>query len=541
MVLKLSTLLEKLLYLDPDRNCASRAFEKEASASDPDKGRGARASGDARASAEAREDRAGTTLIQTRGHLRDVEIDRITDDSRELTERSIFAITQLSGQHLESALQRNPAAMIIPPSMKESKALQSYCKKGIIIHGTIPARSRTEYLLSRAAGELYGHPDRHLRLTAITGTNGKTSISRMLYHAWKKSSRCCGVIGTLGANYYVDGREHSIHTGYTTPRSYQLLKLLSQMKEAGVEVVALEASSEALALGRLEGICFHRAVFCGLTVDHLDYHRTMARYFLAKAHLFTLLKRSQGTAIVQSLIRTGEDEYSQKLQRYLKRLDVPFETLEEFQEFELNMPVEFNQRNASLAWKASDADFDAALFADMPDVPGRMNRIEILEGLDAIVDYAHTPDALDRILRQLRNRNYDRLFCVFGCGGNRDASKRIMMGRSALENATDVIVTDDNPRKENPAGIRKSILEAQYLPDLKPAFETLEEIGDRRQAINSALNRALALVQTGKKCCVLVAGKGHEDYQIYGNEKRHFSDAEVILEYKSQKRQEASS
>ena len=474
---------------------------------------------------------ADNAVFEVQGHIRPVEVDLITDDSRQLTERSIFAITELSYQHLESALQRNPALIIAPRNLMADSRLQDFKARGAVLRGLPPARSRPEWILSRLAGILHDHPDRKLTLVAVTGTNGKTSITRMIYHAWKKAGKSCAVIGTLGATYYKDGEEVNIQTGYTTPRSYQLLELLSQMHSSGVELVALEASSEALALGRLEAIHLSKAVFCGLSVDHLDYHKTMNRYFMAKAHLFTILARSGGKAIIQDLSQIAEDRYSKRLQTYAQRLGLQKRVLSSFRDFELHVPVEFNVRNANLAWYASGLDYDPGLFKDMPDVPGRMNRIEVSPGLDAIVDYAQTPDALERILSQLKASGYDALFCVFGCGGNRDPSKRPLMGRAAMELADFVIITDDNPRKEDPASIRSAILNARELPDLRPAFADLREVADRRDAIIGALERANELAGVGKKCCVLIAGKGHEDYQIYGTQKKHFSDQEVVMEF----------
>lgn len=469
-------------------------------------------------------------LFEVVGSIGDVTVDCITDDSRDLTENSVFAITALSIQHLESAIARKPALIIAPRSMLDSPELRKSSHSAILC-GSKPARSLPEWILASIAGIFYEHPDHELQITAVTGTNGKTSISRMIYHAWKQSGLSCGVIGTLGATLFQNGMETQIQTGYTTPRSYQLLALLRKMKDAGIEKVALEASSEALALGRLETIQLHQALFCGLSVDHLDYHGTMQRYFMAKVHLFTLLARSQGQAIIQDLSKTENDAYSKKLQRYIKRNGTKIQVVDEFQQFRLNVPVDFNQRNANLAWKASGLPFDDSLFESMPDVPGRMNRIQFSDSVDAIIDYAHTPDALYRILSQLRGRGYDRLYCVFGCGGNRDPSKRVMMGRAALELSTHVIVTDDNPRKEDPSSIRQAILKARDLPDLNSSAE-IQEIADRRQAIRHALLSAQKR-QKGHYC-VLIAGKGHEDYQIYGTEKRHFSDQEVVMELKQE-------
>ncbi|HBS06031.1 MAG TPA: hypothetical protein DEA96_13775 [Leptospiraceae bacterium] len=462
------------------------------------------------------------------GDASSVEVDRITDDSRELTSNSVFAITALSRQHLESALLKKPALIIAPPVMRNSQDLKLFAQEGAVLLGKRPARSRPEWILARLAGIFYQHPDRKIQITAVTGTNGKTSISRMLYHAWKSAGENCGVIGTLGATYISGGEEIQIHTGYTTPRSYQLLALLKGMSDRGVQKVALEASSEALALGRLETIHLHQAIFCGLSVDHLDYHRTMSRYFMAKIHLFTLLARSKGTAIIQDLSGQETDLHAKKIHRYLERTNTEYRIIDSFHEFKLNAPVEFNQRNANLAWQASGLEFNENMFASMPDVPGRMNRIAVQKNVDAIIDYAHTPDALRRILEQLKEQGYDQLICVFGCGGNRDSSKRVLMGRAAMELATEVIVTDDNPRKEDPSRIRSQIMKARELPDLKPAYRRLLEIPDRREAIQQALEMASSETASGLRACVLIAGKGHEDYQIYGTEKKHFSDYEVV-------------
>ncbi|MCB1304199.1 MAG: UDP-N-acetylmuramoyl-L-alanyl-D-glutamate--2,6-diaminopimelate ligase, partial [Leptospiraceae bacterium] len=517
--------------------------------------------------------------VTIRGHVRDTNIDTITDDSREVTSRSIFAVTALSEKHLADALERKPALLIIPRSLLSSLS-KDYLREGAVAFGTRPARSRPEWILGSMAGHLYEHPDRSMELVAVTGTNGKTSISQMIYFSWKSQGQPCGVIGTLGARWFDGEKEITLDTGYTTPRSYQLLQLLQQMQRAGIRRVALEASSEALALGRLEGIRISKAVFCGLSMDHLNYHKTMSRYFMAKLHLFALLRRSQGHAIIQDLTdyriskkpvdseqphsltsRPGSDRAARRLERFLLRSNGSFEIVSEFRPFALNVSVEFNVRNANLAWRASGLNYAKDLFASMSDVPGRMNKIEVGPGIDAIVDYAHTPDALERILEQLRTAGYNKLICVFGCGGDRDRGKRIPMGRAAFTGADVAIVTDDNPRTEDAGEIRAEVLRAATdLPGNSVA--RVLEMADRREAIRHALELALELQSArlsnahgsesgatnvdeikanrannadepdesngngsieNLRLAVLIAGKGHEDYQIYGREKRHFS------------------
>ncbi|MCB1322018.1 MAG: hypothetical protein KDK34_17300, partial [Leptospiraceae bacterium] len=328
--------------------------------------------------------------------------------------------------------------------------------------------------------------------------------------------------------------------------------------------------------------------FCGLSMDHLNYHKTMSRYFMAKLHLFALLRRSQGHAIIQDLTdyriskkpvdseqphaltsRPGSDRAARRLERFLLRSNGSFEIVSEFRPFALNVSVEFNVRNANLAWRASGLNYAKDLFASMSDVPGRMNKIEVGPGIDAIVDYAHTPDALERILEQLRTAGYNKLICVFGCGGDRDRGKRIPMGRAAFTGSDVAIVTDDNPRTEDAGEIRAEVLRAATdLPGNSVA--RVLEMADRREAIRHALEIALELQsarlsnahgsQSGAtnvdeikanrannadepdesngngsienlRLAVLIAGKGHEDYQIYGREKRHFSDMEEIEKF----------
>lgn len=390
---------------------------------------------------------------------------------------------------------------------------------------------RAAILLART---WFDDPGSRLTLAGVTGTNGKTTTTALIRHLLNRDGTA-GSIGTLGAFDGADRPVTSTAGSLTTPGPVDLQATLAALVDRGVTHVAMEASSHSLDQGRLDGLSFAAGVFTNLTRDHLDYHGTMAAYLEAKQRLVGLLA-PEGTAVINL-----DDAAWAALPRAPHRLtfglhpdaDVRaegvvltaagsrFQLAGRFGSAEISLPLlgDFNVANALAAAAGALAlELPLAIVAERlnaaPQVPGRMERIA---GEPCIVlrDYAHTPDALERALGSLRPLTAGRLIVVFGCGGDRDRGKRPIMGRIAATGSDLPIVTSDNPRTENPAAIIAEITAAMNGSDY------LEE-PDRRRAIK------LALEQAGPGDTVLLAGKGHETYQVLGTEKVPFDEREIV-------------
>ncbi|GHA15889.1 UDP-N-acetylmuramoyl-L-alanyl-D-glutamate--2,6-diaminopimelate ligase [Devosia pacifica] len=388
---------------------------------------------------------------------------------------------------------------------------------------------------ARAASRVYDpQPD---VVVAVTGTNGKSSVASFVRQIWDYSGLMSGSIGTLG----VETRRGLRPGNLTTPDARTLHQNLRALRAQGVNYVALEASSHGLDQRRLDGIYFEAVAFTNLSRDHLDYHEDMDAYRDAKLRLFDQLLVDGGAAVVNvddpshepfmfsalgrgsTLLTVGrEGAYLEIIKiepkGYGQRVEVRH--VGEKHEFFLPLTGEFQVSNALVAAAlAMSTGVDKAdAFPALERLTGAKGRLELVaehNGGAVFVDYSHKPVALQYALEALQPYATNRLHVVFGAGGDRDKGKRPMMGEIAVQQADNVIITDDNPRTEDPAAIRKEILAAAH---------GAREIGDRREAIMAAI----AEMQPGD--VVLVAGKGHEDYQIIGTTKHHFSDHEVIAE-----------
>jgi UDP-N-acetylmuramoyl-L-alanyl-D-glutamate--2,6-diaminopimelate ligase len=391
----------------------------------------------------------------------------------------------------------------------------------------------TRRALAALAARFYGEPARELRLVGVTGTNGKSSTVRMVESILNRAGQRAGSMGTISVRYA--GREQA--AGLTTPEATDLQRVLREMRDAGVDHVALEVSSHALTSGRVGGLHFAAAVFTNLTQDHLDHHGDMESYAAAKRSLFGP-EYLAGTAVLHA-----RDPRSEEFARFAASAGRPVlrygrgsasgaevctarETIElAGSELQIRTPVgsvdvrlphagEFQVENA-LAAAAAALALETPLCAiragleTCPPVPGRLERVADCEPV-VLVDYAHTPDAIDRVLGSVRALARGRLICVFGCGGDRDRGKRAPMARAACSHADHVIATSDNPRSEDPLAILRDVergLHGRY-----------EIVPDRRQAIEHAVAMA------GAEDVVVIAGKGHEDYQIVGSRRLPFDD-----------------
>ena len=393
----------------------------------------------------------------------------------------------------------------------------------------------TRSALADVAARFFAFPARGLTLIGVTGTNGKTSTVRMLESILLAAGKPAGSIGTISVRF--PGFEEK--SSLTTPESVDLQRWLARMRDAGVVAVALEVSSHSLALGRVRGLRFAAGVFTHLSQDHLDFHETMESYGHAKSLLFGAGYLA-GTAVLNAAdpwtarFAAVAHAAGRKVITYARGAEAraDFRTVEEQVELarsrlrvrgpdaevEIDLPLagDFQIDNALAALAAGRAlglEWDAIRrgLERCPPVPGRLERVGESRPI-VLVDYAHTPDALDRVLARVRPLVAGRLIAVFGCGGDRDRTKRAPMARAACANADHVIATSDNPRTEDPDAILLDV-----AVGLSGSHEVLR---DRRQAIA----RAIALA--GADDCVVIAGKGHEDYQIVGRERLAFDDRE---------------
>jgi UDP-N-acetylmuramoyl-L-alanyl-D-glutamate--2,6-diaminopimelate ligase len=398
------------------------------------------------------------------------------------------------------------------------------------------------------SANFFGHPERALKIVGVTGTNGKTTTTFILKHLVSEPKVPVGLIGTV--RYEIG--ERVIPASRTTPESFDLQSLLAQMRSAGCRAAAMEVSSHALEQGRTSPIDFEVGVFTNLTQDHLDYHQTMENYFAAKVLLFANLDRPQNPGVA---VINADDPYGARLIKLMQghvrviaytlkgNVETELEATDivstaegttgnmrigrEIFSFSLPLIGSYNVENALAAAGAALALGIAPRVIverlhGTPQVPGRLEKFDSADGVTAVVDYAHTDDAVRKALTVLRGITRGRLIVVLGCGGNRDAVKRPLMAAAAVECADYAIFTADNPRQES----AESILDhmeagvAGKFPSGK-----YERLVDRRQAIA----HALALAQSGDVVCV--AGKGHEVTQEIGGQFHPFDDRLVVQEF----------
>jgi len=393
--------------------------------------------------------------------------------------------------------------------------------------------------MADVAAAFYGYPSADLRCVAVTGTNGKTTTAFLVKHICESVMMRCGLVGTI--RYEVGGE--SLPARRTTPESVDLQELLARMRDSGDRAVAMEASSHAIVQQRVRNVQWDAAVFTNLTQDHLDYHKTMDAYFDAKASLFDEMfkqKAKRGKAIVNIDDRYGgflleripgpikPITYGQAVRADFRASDIRFDLhgtrfqLEaKGRQYLVRSPLigMFNVYNVVGAIAAASAvgiEIRKAIqaVATAPQVPGRLERVSGKRAFQVFVDYAHTDDALTNVLKTLRDLGPRRIITVFGCGGDRDRAKRPLMARAVEEYSDHAIITSDNPRNEDPSAILKDIQSAMR----GSAHET---ILDRADAICRAIQVA------GANDIVLIAGKGHEDYQEVAGTKTPFDDAKV--------------
>ena len=457
----------------------------------------------------------------------ELEITSLTSDSRQVTAGSLFVavrgFTSDGHAYIPAAVEKGCAAVLCQRAPESD------------IPYVIVPDSRLG--LALAACNFYRHPSREMTVIGITGTNGKTTTSILVKQLLEK---CLGVkVGLVGSICNMIGDER-YHTEFTTPESNDLQRLFRTMADAGCTHCVMEVSSHSLALHRVAGTHFSAALFTNLTQDHLDFHKTMDNYADAKAQLFTMCERAAGNADdpwFETVMRLAprpvytfstRDNAADLTARDIRLTanEVRFCALEgsELVRTSLAIPGQFSVYNALAAIACarmvgvplSDA---AAALPECRGARGRVERVPTDGDYSIYIDYAVTPDAIENVLNTLRPVAPGRLVMLFGCGGDRDRTKRPIMGRIAAEKSDYVIVTSDNPRTEDPEAII-----ADILPGLQGVKTPYIVIPDRREAIRWAIEN-----HRGGDL-ILLCGKGHEDYQIIGHEKIHMDEREIVAD-----------
>jgi UDP-N-acetylmuramoyl-L-alanyl-D-glutamate--2,6-diaminopimelate ligase len=459
-----------------------------------------------------------------------LDLKGLTSDSRKVEPGYLFAAlpgTKTDGaRFLREAVAKGARAVLARPEIAaEARAL------GVSFIGDDNPRLR----LAQMAAEFYGA--QLGTVAAVTGTKGKSSIVAFLREIWTLSGKTAASLGTVG----MVGPKGEIPLDNTTPDPVEIHRLLAELKRDGVDHLAIEASSHGLDQYRLDGVFVRAAAFTNLTRDHLDYHRTFEDYLKAKLRLFTEVVAEGGVAVVNhdaehadafikaarkrdlTLITTGETGETIKLvsrqeQGEAQALVISYQG----KTYPVLLPLAgaFQASNALVAaglaiGLGEDAEKTFAALGQLKGAPGRLEKVAFaVSGAPIYVDYAHTPDSLEKVLQALRPHTPNRLHVMFGCGGDRDKGKRPLMGQIAMALADDVIVTDDNPRSEDPAIIRREVL---------AAAPSAREIGDRAQAIRAAI----ASLQAGD--VLVLAGKGHESGQYVKDKVLPFSDREEAV------------
>lgn len=458
----------------------------------------------------------------------DFDVSSVEYDSRNVKEGSLFVcITGFKTdghKYIDSAVKNGAKALCV--------------EKDIVIpEGVVCVKvENCRHALAIIADNFYDHPSRKLNLIGVTGTNGKTTTTYLIKNILEQLGHKTGVIGTIG-NCIGD---KELHAERTTPESLEIQQLFSEMCDEGVKDVMMEVSSHSLDLHRVDGCDFDIGLFTNLTEDHLDYHKTMENYKKAKGILFGMCKKSiiniddaAGEYMISvskgKVLTTGIDNEKAELRAVNIKMTadgVEFDAVYKGETHHIvyHVPGKFSVYNALAA-------IGAGIMMNVPfidivnglervkGVKGRFQPIKTQDGVTAIVDYSHTPDSLENMLKTAKEFVKGKIITVFGCGGDRDKMKRPIMGEIGGRLSDYCIITSDNPRSEVPETIVDDIEVGMKKTDCP-----YEKIVDRRKAIYKAINMAKP------DDFVAVAGKGHEDYQIFADKTIHFDDAEVILD-----------
>ena len=459
-----------------------------------------------------------------------IEIKGVNIDSRRIADGHLFVAmkgTQVDGHaFIAKAISQGAAAILCEDMPEETSDSVTY----------VQVKS-TEDAVGEVATQFYGDPSRKLKLVGVTGTNGKTTIATLLYNMFRKLGYKCGLLSTV-CNYIEDER---IPTTHTTPDPIELNQLLSRMVAAGCQYAFMECSSHAIAQKRIGGLKFAGGIFTNLTRDHLDYHKTFENYRNAKKAFFDGLPKGafaitnaddkNGMVMVQNTKATVKTYSTQRMADFrAKILECHFGGMYleiDGREVGVQFIGKFNVSNLLAVYGAAlmlgeKAEDVLVAMSTLHSVSGRLDPVHSPEGYTAIVDYAHTPDALENVLKAIHEvlNGKGQVITVCGAGGNRDKGKRPLMAQEAVKQSDKVIITSDNPRFEDPQAIINDMLAGLDAKQMKKVVS----IADRREAIRTACMMAK------KGDVILVAGKGHENYQEICGVKHHFDDKEVLKE-----------
>ena len=460
----------------------------------------------------------------------DIEITGVNIDSRRIKEGHLFIAqrgTQVDGHKFIPKAIELGAKAVLCEVLPEEKA------EGV----TYVQVESTEDVAGKVATIFYGDPSRKLKLVGVTGTNGKTTIATLLYNMFRKLGYKCGLLSTV-CNYIED---EAVPADHTTPDPIELNYLLSRMVDAGCQYAFMECSSHAIAQKRIGGLNFVGGLFTNLTRDHLDYHKTFENYRNAKKAFFDQLPKTafaitnaddkNGMVMVQNTKATVKTYSTRTMADFkAKILECHFGGMYleiDGREVGVQFIGKFNVSNLLAVYGAAvmlgeKPENVLLVMSTLKSVSGRLDPIQSPEGYTAIVDYAHTPDALENVLNAIHEvlEGKGHVITVCGAGGNRDKGKRPLMAQEAVKQSDKVIITSDNPRFEEPQEIINDMLAGLDDQQMKKVVS----IVDRREAIRTAC----MLAQKGD--VILVAGKGHEDYQEIKGVKHHFDDKEVLRE-----------
>lgn len=460
----------------------------------------------------------------------DVEITDVNIDSRRIKDGHLFIAmkgTQVDGHKFVPKAIELGAKAVMCEDMPEEKA------EGV----TYVQVESTEDVVGKVATTFHGNPSTKLKLVGVTGTNGKTTIATLLYNMFTKMGHKCGLLSTV-CNYIID---EAIPADHTTPDPIELNRLLDRMVQAGCEYAFMECSSHAIAQKRIGGLTFAGGIFTNLTRDHLDYHKTFENYRNAKKAFFDSLPKTafaitnaddkNGMVMVQNTkatvktysIRTVADFKARIIECHFEGMYLEMDG----HEVGVQFIGKFNVSNLLAVYAAAvmlgkSPEDVLVVMSTLHSVSGRLEPIHSPEGYTAVVDYAHTPDALENVLNAIHEvlDGKGHVITVCGAGGNRDKGKRPLMAQEAVKQSDKVIITSDNPRFEEPQDIVNDMLAGLNAQQMKKVIS----IVDRREAIRTACMMA----QKGD--VILIAGKGHENYQEIKGVKHHFDDHEVVKE-----------
>ena len=457
------------------------------------------------------------------------DIKGVNIDSRKVADGHLFIAmrgTQVDGHKFIPKAEELGAAAILCEQLPEEK------KQGV----TYVQVADTEDVVGQVATTFYGNPTSKLKLVGVTGTNGKTTIATLLYNMFRKMGHKCGLLSTV-CNY-VEGEAYP--TDHTTPDPIELNELLGKMVDAGCEYAFMECSSHAIAQKRIGGLTFAGGIFTNLTRDHLDYHKTLENYRDAKKKFFDDMPKNafaitnaddkNGMVMVQNTkatvktysIRTMADFHAKIIECHFEGMYLEVNG----KEVGVQFIGKFNVSNLLAVYGAAvmlgkDPEDILVTLSTLKSVAGRLEPIRSAEGVTALVDYAHTPDALENVLNaihEVMEGKSGKIITVCGAGGNRDKGKRPLMAQEAVKQSDRVIITSDNPRFEDPQDIINDMLAGLNAQQMKSVIS----IVDRREAIRTAVMMA------EKGDVILIAGKGHEDYQDVKGTKHHFDDREEV-------------